>query len=145
MRTPRTSRWRRLGGGATTGKACRPGIVFWGNCQTVEFRLFINIIIVQRKQPDQHPGRDGREEQGRPSGTALRLHRLQLQQRVAEDLAVHRRTCGTAGRRRSRSSGRGGGSRMEEGRTGQRISVNRLGYWHLALPNILSNLLYAVS
>ena len=26
--------------------------------------------IVQRKQPDQHPGRDGREEQGRPSGTA---------------------------------------------------------------------------
>ena len=24
--------------------------------------------IVQRKQPDQHPGRDGREEQGRQSG-----------------------------------------------------------------------------
>ena len=31
---------------------------------------------------------------------------------------------------------------MEEGRTGQRISVNRLGYWHLSLPNIFSNLLY---
>ena len=44
----------------------------------------IHKYIVQRKQPDQHPGRDGREEQCRQSGTAVRLHRLQLQQRVAE-------------------------------------------------------------
>ena len=81
----------------------------------------IHKYIVQRKQPDQHPGRDGREEQGRQSGG----HATQLGGGEA----------GAAGEEEDRGWRRGG----------QRISVNRLGYWHLALPNILSNLLYVVS
>ena len=53
--------------------------IFGEICQTI-------YCVVQRKQPDQQPGRDGREEQdrqsgtGRRGGTAVRLHRLQLQQ-----------------------------------------------------------------
>ena len=126
--------------GRRSDHRCRPGIVFWGNCQTVEFRLFINILSSGNSRTSTPAVTGGRSRAGRPE-QRCDFTGCSFSSESRRDLAVHWRTCGTAGRRRSRSSGRGGGSR----RGGQRISVNRLGYWHLALPNILSNLLYVVS